>query len=245
MDREKKEQLMDAFRRFQMGENEAFNEVYSLTQKLERYVAWSVCHDWELAEDALQETYISIIQYKDRLENLEAIEGWIGRIAGNKVRDMWRKNAKTTLLSEEEQFLFDEQEEPDVLKLPWEAADSRETQRLIRDILDRLPEEQRLVLTECEYNGLKVREVAEYYGVPEGTVKTWRRKAKAAVKAEVERLYREEDTRLYTVLEDMAIYWAIHFAVLETEEREMPAKVAQCLASLEREKTPERERLLH
>lgn len=79
----------------------------------------------------------------DTLKEKKSFKSWINRIAINKANRYFEKNKKEVLLSEDGQGLFETQLEKDEEFLPQELLDSKEKQRIIKDIIDNLPLEQK------------------------------------------------------------------------------------------------------
>lgn len=71
---------------------------------------------------------------------------------------------------------------------PHEALESRRTARMVWRVLDALTEAHREVLVLCDVEERGRAEVAAILGIPEGTVKSRLRLARAAFRAESERL---------------------------------------------------------
>ena len=202
-----KEKLVKAFIEFRNGNNDAFAEVYTLTQKYSYYVAKGICKNEALTEDVVQDAYISIYEKANTVKDPNSVKTWISMIVANTAKNAIKRESKITPVSgsydsddeDVSESIFGNIEETDTLLLPEGAMENKETQRLIGEILDKLPTMQKMVIIECEYNELKTREVAEVYGIPEGTVKTLRSKAKKFIKKEVENLYTQHNTKLYSV----------------------------------------------
>ena len=75
------------------------------------------------------------------------------------------------------------------------AFDARDARALLESILDRLPDEQRIVFTLFELEGLTGEEIAELLEVPVGTVRSRLRLARECFQRCVMRLRRREASR--------------------------------------------------
>jgi RNA polymerase sigma-70 factor (ECF subfamily) len=110
------------------------------------------------AEDAAQETYLSVTKALKRFRGDSRVSTWVYRIA---IRAALRVKARRPS-TEPLQF------EPAVeARNP---AIDRERSRLLRRALARLSFEHRTVLALFSLDGLSHREIAETLGIPEGTV---------------------------------------------------------------------------
>ena len=111
------------------------------------------------------------------------------QIAVNEARAQLRRK-KPTLFSE----LSDEGEaEPELPDLRTEGApepelDRKETARLVREILDKLPDGQRLLLGMYYFEEISIQKIAEDLGLRPGTVKAQLNRGRKRVEAEVRRL---------------------------------------------------------
>lgn len=233
-----KEKLVKAFIEFRNGNNDAFAEVYTLTQKYSYYVAKGICKNEALTEDVVQDAYISIYEKANTVKDPNSVKTWISMIVANTAKNAIKRESKITPVSgsydsddeDVSESIFGNIEETDTLLLPEGAMENKETQRLIGEILDKLPTMQKMVIIECEYNELKTREVAEVYGIPEGTVKTLRSKAKKFIKKEVENLYTQHNTKLYSVPMVPVLYMVIRSSIMEMPKVAMPTAITGLIA---------------
>ena len=117
-------------------------------------------------------------------------------IARNKALRYLDKRKKEVLLSEDGQGIFDQQSEIDIDLLPEDLLDSKEKQRMILDIINSLPEEQKEVIYLRYYNGLSVKQIAEELNISDGTVKSRLNYGRKKIQVEVEAL-EKKGTKLY------------------------------------------------
>lgn len=82
--------------------------------------------------------------------------------------------------------------------LPDQSADSKETSRLLMEIIDRLSEEKRLCILMYYYQEMSVGEIAEALQLPVTTVKYKLLAARADIKKEIEKL-EKDGTKLYAL----------------------------------------------
>ncbi len=110
------------------------------------------------ADDAVQEVFLRLFQYRGTFEGDEHLRRWLLRVAVNCCRDLlkspWRKR-RVSLESLPETPVFDQ---------PEQAA-------LYREVMA-LPEKYRTVLNLFYYEELSVREIGELLGVGDSTVTT-------------------------------------------------------------------------
>ena len=124
-----------------------------------------------------------------------------------------------TLLNEEDDS-FDNLSDSDNI-IPEEILQSKEKQRLLREIIDtELTEMQKLCIVAYYYNELKQSEIAKELGIPENTVKTNLSRAKARIKEGVLTLEEKKGIRLYNIAPFMLL-------LLSDEMQAAPAGVLE------------------
>jgi RNA polymerase sigma-70 factor (ECF subfamily) len=144
-----------------------FGQSRSLQKQLEKRwqrlyrIAYSWCHDPDLAGDLVQETMRKAIRNSDQLSNPEALNAWLLAILTNCWRDYCRKHKET--ISFDGSLMADE------------AQGEEDGERIliviqVRKAMARLSREQREVVTLVDLEGLSYSEVAEVLNIPIGTV---------------------------------------------------------------------------
>lgn len=120
----------------------------------------------------------------------------------------------------EEDDSFDNLSDSDNI-IPEEILQSKEKQRLLREIIDtELTEMQKLCIVAYYYNELKQSEIAKELGIPENTVKTNLSRAKARIKEGVLTLEEKKGIRLYNIAPFMLL-------LLSDEMQAAPAGVLE------------------
>lgn len=110
------------------------------------------------AEDAAQETYLSVTRALAKFRGESHVSTWVYRIA---IRSALRVKARRPAA---------EPLDIEPASEPRDPALDRERSRQIRQALSRLSFEHRTVLALFSLDGLSHREIAETLGIPEGTV---------------------------------------------------------------------------
>ena len=180
--------------------NRLYNYIFSLSDALNN----------EDCIELVQDTYIQVNNKIVKLKDSKAFTSWMFMIAKNKTLRYLEKNKKEVLLSEEGQGIFENQLETDVDLLPQEILDNKEKQRMILDILDSLPKEQKEVIYLRYYNGLSVKQIAEKLSISDGTVKSRLNYGRKKIQAEVEAL-EKKGTKLYGITGLPFIYFLIRY----------------------------------
>ena len=148
-------------KQLQNGDERAFEQVYNSTSKAVYYVALSVLKNRNLAEDAMQSTYIKVLQNADKYRAGTNAKAWIVTIAKNEALNMKRKLGR--------ELPFDEQQNPALF-----GAETTSDYGLLIDVARKtLPEDDFAILMLITACGYKRREVAKIFGKPASTI-TWK-----------------------------------------------------------------------
>ena len=144
------------------GEEGAIGECYAaLGPMVLGYVRRFVPRDE--AEDVLQRVFYEVWRNRDRYDPSRSLEAWVLGIARKRAIDqLRRRHANVVPIEELRDIAGDDGRE---------LADRYARANEVRRALERLPTEQREVLTLAYFGDLTQTEIAERLGVPLGTVK--------------------------------------------------------------------------
>jgi RNA polymerase sigma-70 factor (sigma-E family) len=157
-----------------MGEDEAAYRDF-VTARLAhlRRVAYLVCGDWHLAEDAVSTALAKLYVAWNKVRDRERIDAYARTMVVRAVLDERRRPWRR------ERGQFDE-------ALVTESVPDRTAQVhdriLLRQALDSLPRRRRAVLVLRFYEGLSVEETADAMGCTTGTVKSQTARGLAAMR---------------------------------------------------------------
>ena len=154
--------------RIKAGDSQAFADIYSQTYQKVYYFALSLVKDEHLAEDALQETYIKVLNSIDTLKDNKLFVAWLNRITYNICMRQLEKRREELGYEDEAEKLVSQDDDTNPLLY---SIKSEENSELMRHIL-KLPESHRAVIILKFYNDMKTEEIAETLDIPPGTVKS-------------------------------------------------------------------------
>ncbi len=123
---------------------------------LERYVVYHAGVGQHSA-DIVQEVALSVLIHGESLGKREAFKPWLYKIARNKLADAYRKSGR--------EFSSDKLDMVPVRRIERSCDAVHET-------LDKLPPEDKRLLTLCYMQGMKQKDAAEMLSIPLGTLKT-------------------------------------------------------------------------
>ena len=163
----------------QSGGATCFNCVIDTYQTQAYNLARRMLSDWALAEDAVQESFVSAYRAFNRFRG-DNLTAWVLRIVSNTCRDMLRaRKARPTLSLDP--LPTGEGDEPQGLSAldipsagpsPEDQAEQSELRETIQAGLDTLQEDQRLAVLLVDVHGLNYEEASQSMGCSLGTVKS-------------------------------------------------------------------------
>lgn len=192
-------------------DRQAVSKLYNLTYTKILYSIRSMIRDEDAVWDILQDTYIQAFRKLDQLQDDARFLAWLKRIAVNTAKNYLMKDKdaggtrRIVFFSEfstqeadgsevvEETFADDRQ-----AVLPEVVIDQNETARLMKEILDALPDEQRLVISMYYYQEMSVKEIAQALGVTESAVKSRLAYGRKKIETSVLEL-EKKGTKLYSL----------------------------------------------
>ncbi|MBO4881590.1 MAG: RNA polymerase sigma factor [Firmicutes bacterium] len=187
--------------RAKAGDQSAISELYEMSYSQAFYTVRSMIRDEDAAFDILQDSYIKAFSHLDRFEGGEKFVPWMRQIAANTARD-WLRKQRPLLFSELAQgedadIPAEELFEDDRLEnLPEYVVEQDETKRLLREILEDLPEDQRAAIGMFYYEDMSVKEIARAMGATENAVKSRLLYGRRKIEAKVRDL-EKKGTKLY------------------------------------------------
>lgn len=185
------------------GDSEAITILYKHTYSKVYYAVRSMIKDEDAIFDIVQDTYVKAFTHLDQFEGTDGFVSWVKQIAANTSRD-WLKKKRPLLFSEldndeDENAAFDEQMVDDRIEnLPEQVIEQEETARLIREILEGLPEDQRAVIGMYYYEGLHVKTIAQLMNTTESAVKSRLLYGRKKIEKKVMEL-EKKGTKLYSL----------------------------------------------
>lgn len=152
------------------GDRQAFSRLYDLSASRLNAVIRRIVRRPELAEEALQETFVRIWQRASQFEPAQARSlGWLAAIARNQAIDLRRRFAERLAETAES---TDEVE----IAIAPEAENVIEFKNL-RQCLEKLPKDRQSMVLMAYYEGFSREELAEKFTRPVTTVKTLLRRS--------------------------------------------------------------------
>lgn len=168
--------LASLVRRAQAGNSEAFSELYMLTYKKVYAYALHYMKDEHLAQDAVQETYITAFKNLKGIKDPSLFVAWLNQISFHTCYDMCKKSnsAYDSIDSDQLELTKDNNIEhnPEVM------FEKKDEINKLRDAIESLPFHEKQVIVMRYYNEMKLEEIAKALSISRSTVKRYLQSAK-------------------------------------------------------------------
>lgn len=148
---------------------EKMEELYEQYEQKIYYLVYSVLNNIQQAEDAVQETFITLYQHIEKIHSLNAqeLKRYILRIAKNKAIDSYRKNKRHGIFLGEYQREATEAADENIEE--WEQSLMSEVQ--IDTLLTTLKDSYKHVFKYKVFYDLNYQEISELMGITEVNVR--------------------------------------------------------------------------
>lgn len=146
-------------------------------------MCWMMLHDYELARDATQDSFLKAYKAMDTLGSQETEKAWLMRIAINTCKDLYRSRWWR---------MVDRRIDLDQLPERGEA-DKYVDPTLFLEVMN-LPEKYRQVIILHFYQNLSLVEIGQVLGVPSSTIRSRLLRAKSKLHNKLEGWYLNESS---------------------------------------------------
>ena len=191
-------QIEEAIRLLKSGDAESTEKAVALLQDSVFSFSMRVCNQREDAEDTMQEVLLKSVPVLSRFENAKALAVWLYKVAKNRCLMTRRKSkfAPTEELSLDNLM-------PDRIELaalaksggnPEAFAIRSQEASWLREAVQKVPPDYRIILVLRDMEGLSDDEVAEITGLRAGTVRVRLHRARLFVRKEISKRLRAGKT---------------------------------------------------
>ncbi len=157
--------------RAKQKDSDAFAELYGMTYNKVYNYACHYLKDMHLAQDAVQEVYISALKNLDKLNDPLLFVAWLNQISFHVCYDLCEKrNSGYGVIEDEILELFTD-DSPN--SNPEDATVHSDESRRLKESIERLPLHEREVITLRFFNNMKIDEIVKVTGSSKSTVKRY------------------------------------------------------------------------
>lgn len=174
----------------QQGDQESFSMLYAATVERQLAFATAFLKDASLAEDAVQEVYLSMYKALPKLQNPKLFVAYLNRICYNTCVDYKKKYFKQKFeLEEDEDLTRISDDSPH--NTPHERYEILENQNELYQAVATLPDQQQAAFLMRYYQDMKIRDISQAMDISESTVKRYIRAASTQLKGMLSTIHRE------------------------------------------------------
>ncbi|MYK16693.1 RNA polymerase sigma factor [Candidatus Poribacteria bacterium] len=174
------------------GDDTAFGILVEKYQKSVHALAWRKTQDFHYAEDIMQDTFLRAYNKLSTLKNPTQFAGWLHVIANRLCID-WMRTQKSGMQSLEDTPI----EEIEKSSYTHHISEQRMTERteryheLVKRLLEKLPENERAVVTLFYLDEMSTKEIGRFMGVSVNTITSRLQRARKRLQTDPEFLNQE------------------------------------------------------
>jgi RNA polymerase sigma-70 factor (ECF subfamily) len=152
----------------QEGELDVLGELYDRHRQLVFRTALAITGDPEMASDLLQEVFLRLYRFANRIDPERPIQPWLYRMTTNLAYTWVKRRTRWLRLIQDmaDRVILDKKPSPHLL------AERDESWRWIQQAITSLPIQQRVVVVLYYINDQSLQEISEILEIPVGTVKS-------------------------------------------------------------------------
>lgn len=168
------------------GDYDAFRELCALKHKDIYFWAYKTLNNHHDAEDIVQDVIMKIYNNIKSLKDVNAFNSWVYILTQNECTTLIRKNARRNedMGCEEKTELIHENSRENI---PHKWIEEEDFERYVSTLIAKLPSDRQKCFYLHYYDGLKYQEIADLLHMSKNTVGSNIRRAKAAIKDEIEK----------------------------------------------------------
>ena len=167
------------------GDQDAFAELVRRYQNRVHALAWRKTEDFHVAEEITQDTFLRAYRNLGSLKNPQLFAGWLYVIANRLCKTWFSKKAhEMQSLETVPTVELEQHAHSDYTAKQREERASDIRVELVKRLLQKLPESERIVITLHYLAGSSVKEISEFLGVSMNTVKSRLHRARKRLQKE-------------------------------------------------------------
>lgn len=156
-------QTLELAKKAKRGDKQAFGDLIKLHKEYFYRTAFIYAKKEESALEVFQEAVVRALLGIGKLKDPEYFKTWMTRIIYNCAMEMYRSSARTVSMDEDPASEAVDTARSDL---------SKEERMDLHNAIQQLPESYQSVIVQKYFDGMKISEIAENSGKPEGTIKS-------------------------------------------------------------------------
>ena len=174
------------------GDDEAFGTLVQKYQKSVHALAWRKIGDFHYAEEITQDTFLQAYEKLPTLKDLNQFAGWLYVITNNLCTDwLRRKRPAMQSLGDASVKAMDKLTYERYILEQREAAAAERRHEIVKQLLEKLPESERTVVTLYYLGEMTTKEIGKFLGVSVNTITSRLQRARERLQTSDEHLINE------------------------------------------------------
>ncbi len=167
------------------GDKKAFDRLYQQYHKAVHANILKLIKDSGIAEDILQDVFLSLWQNRFKFDGKESVGGWLFVVSYNRSLNMLRSKLKESI-----EYVDSYPAEPVASNDAMETEAKHLLQlTLLEEAVDNLPARKKEVFKLCRYEGRSKADVAELLGISQQSVADYLKQSNVAIREYVNQRY--------------------------------------------------------
>ncbi len=168
------------------GDRKALAELVKLHEQTVYNFAFKICRDREKAEHVMQETFLSMVRSISQFSGKSKLSTWLYTVVSNHCLMLARSEKKREATEFEEETSFSGAvSSADWKYTPSDVAENNELKEVLDKVIERLPEDYKIVFMLRDVEGLSTKETAEIMKLSVPAVKSRLHRARAFLRNEL------------------------------------------------------------
>ena len=188
----KREDDVKLIRKILSGDDAAFGTLVEKYQKSIHALAWRKIDDFHHAEEIMQDTFLKAYKKLSTLKNPNRFAGWLHIIANRLCID-WMRAQKSVMQSIEDTPVeeIEKSSYTHHVSEQWVTEQTESCHALVKKLLEKLPENERRVVTLYYLDEMSTKEIGEFMGVSVNTITSRLQRARKRLQTDQEFLDQE------------------------------------------------------
>lgn len=178
----------------QDGDKKALAELVKKYEQTVYNFSFKVCRNREFAENAMQETFMSMVKSIGQFSGKSKLSTWLYTVVSNHCLMQARSSKKyqiTDSIDDDEKFI-DEKEISDWKVSPEKVTENNELKKILDEAIQKLPPEYRVVFLLRDAEGLSTEETGKILDLSVPAVKSRLHRARAFLRNELNERFKDE-----------------------------------------------------
>ncbi len=180
--------------RSKQGDRKALAELVKLHEQTVYNFAFKICRNREKAEHVMQETFLSMVKSISQFSGKSKLSTWLYTVVSNHCLMLARTEKRRESTEFEEETSYSGAiSSSDWKYTPSDVAENNELKETLDKVIERLPEDYKIVFMLRDVEGLSTKETAEIMNLSIPAVKSRLHRARAFLRNELNNELKDEN----------------------------------------------------